>query len=145
MLQSAESEGTIDLSSGTDRTAQEERLKSVYAQVFASAFSEALADAMAERVKGFSVGMKVVDRDEDLFGLTLADQALDTTFRYVGLVNDTIITTAGLHGTAITVDAYETAAITGVNMIGRMQAVATGQDKVEAPSLNLNFRGFSKT
>jgi prevent-host-death family protein len=144
MLQSAESEGTIDLASGTERAAQEERLKSVYAQVFASVFGEVLADAMAERVKGFSVDMKIGDREEGLFGLTLADEALNATFRYVEALNDTIITTGGLHGAAITVDAYETAAITGINMIGKMQTVATGYGKIEPPSLKLGFKGFDK-
>ncbi|HSZ04249.1 MAG TPA: type II toxin-antitoxin system Phd/YefM family antitoxin [Solirubrobacteraceae bacterium] len=144
MLESAESEGTIDLSSGTDREAQEERLKSVYAQVFASAFSEVLADAMAKRVKGFSVGMNVGDRDDDLFGLALADEALNATSRYVEALNDTIIMTGGLHGAAITVDAYETAAMTGINMIGRRKTVETGYGKIEPPSLQLGFEGFTK-
>lgn len=144
MLESAEAEGTIDLSSGTDRAVQEERLKAVYAQVFVSAFSEVLADAMAKRVKGFSVGMKVGDRDEDLFGPALADEALNATSQYVEALNDTIIMTGGLHGTAITVDAYETAAITGINMIEQMQTAATDYSKIEPPSLKLGFKSFTK-
>ncbi|MEO6857927.1 MAG: type II toxin-antitoxin system prevent-host-death family antitoxin [Solirubrobacteraceae bacterium] len=144
MLQSAESQGTIDLSSGADRAAQEERLRSVYAQVFTSVFGEVLADVMAERVKGFSVGTKVGHREESLFEFTLADEALNATSQYVEALNDTIITSGGLHGAAITVDAYETAAITGINMIGKMQTIATGYGKSDPPSLKLGFRGFGK-
>jgi antitoxin (DNA-binding transcriptional repressor) of toxin-antitoxin stability system len=144
MLQSAESQGTIELSSGTDRAAQEERLRSVYAKVFASAFGEVLADAMAERIKGLSVGTKVDDRDEGLFGFKLADEALNASFRYVEEVNDIIIMSGGLRGAAITVDAYEAAAITGIKM-GKQDLTVTGHRKIEPPALKVGYKAFGKS
>ncbi len=144
MLRSAESQGTIDLSAGADRAAQENRLRSIYAQVFASVFGEVLADVMAERVKGFSVGPNIGDREASLFEITLADEALNATSRYVEALNDTIIMTSGLRGAAITVDAYEAAAITGINLIGKIPTIATGYGKIDSPPPKLGFRGFGK-
>jgi hypothetical protein len=89
--------------------------------------------------------MKIGDREEGLFGPTLADEALNATFQYVEALNDTIITTGRLHGAAITVDAYETAAITGIKMIGKKQVIAMGYGKIEPPSLKLGFKRFGKS
>jgi hypothetical protein len=91
-----------------------------------------------------SVGLKIGDREEGLFGLTLADEALNATFQYVEALNDTIIMTGGLHGAASTVDAYETAAITGITMIGKMQTIATGYGKSEPLSLKPGVKGLGK-